>query len=761
MRDTGRTMTAKGAVESASIEPLIEAKLARPRPRAGVIPRRRLFAALDRLKDTELTVISGPAGSGKTVLVSSWLAVRTDLATAWATLDTGDDDPYRFWKYVAHAVDRVRPGMARPALATLRMPRTSVELAIADLLNGLAGYDGRIVIVLDDLHHVSAESCLRSLAYAVERLPPPARMIVTTRSDPGRRLSRLRARGALGELRAKDTAFTNEEAHELLVKRAGIPVTTEDIETLVDRTEGWPAGVSLAALWLAGIDEPSNGIRQFSGTHRHVADYLASEVLETVDHETRDFLLKTSIFDRFSAPPCDAILGTETARRMLADLERSNLFLIALDGRGDWYRYHHLFRELLRIELADTSSDVVPELHRRAAEWFRANGFIEQALVHAAAVSHDELAKLLTGEHLNLIRAGKVDVLMDSLDLLSDDELAEHPVVAAAGAVVAGTMGHPTAKRKRLEAIAEANRGDLPDAEQRYVEFVVSLTRASVLDHDLESTLGHAVRAVDLGRSHVPGLVVIALAVSAYATYLRGDATAARATAEEAIAQPDADRQLHGFVYARALLALLEYEAGRPHEAEVEARDTVVSARELGLAGTWTAGLAHHALGQALLQLGRVQEAERELDRAEVLRRGPEPRLDHAHSLLVLAQARIARGRLTLAASELEAAREHLDAIGGLTRLAGLAADVERQLEEARAGSPKPVEPPSLAELAVLRLLATDLSQREIGNELFLSMNTVKTHTRKLYGKLGVSTREEAVRRANTLGLIGIADSPG
>src|SRR4029079_1531922 len=246
-------------------------------------------------------------------------------------------------------------------------------------------------IVLDDFHHVSTERCLRSLAYAVERLPPSVRMVVTTRSDPGRRLSRLRARGALGELRAKETAFTAEEAHELLVTRTGIPVTTEDIEILVERTEGWPAGVSLAALWLAGIDEPGDGIREFYATHRHVAHYLASEVLETAEEETRTFLLKTSIFDRFSAEACDAVLGTTNARRMLADLERSNLFLVALDGRGDWYRYHHLFQELLRIELASSSPELVPRLHKLASDWFHANGFIEEAIAHAAEIGPHEL----------------------------------------------------------------------------------------------------------------------------------------------------------------------------------------------------------------------------------------------------------------------------------------------------------------------------------------------------------------------------------
>jgi LuxR family maltose regulon positive regulatory protein len=755
-------MSAQAAVDPALDElPLIEAKLAKPRLRAGVIRRARLFDALDRLEGSELTVISGPAGSGKTVLVSSWLAARQDLATAWATLDASDDDPVRLWTYVSHAVDRVRPGMARPALARLRTPRSKVESAIDELLNGLVGYDGRVVIVLDDLHRASSESCLRSIAYAVEHLPPATRMVVTTRSDPGRRLSRLRARGGLGELRARDIAFTTEEAHELVVERAGVPVTGEDIQVLVERTEGWPAGVSLAALWLTGIDEPGDGIRQFSATHRHVADYLTSEVLETVDDATRDFLLKTSILDRFTAKSCDAVLGTDDADRVLADIERSNLFLVALDGRGDWYRYHHLFRELLRLELASESPELASELHRLAADWYHANGFIEDALAHAAAVGEHELGGLLAAEHLKLIRAGKIDVLMQSLDVLSDDELERRPVVAAAGAIVIGAQGGPQVKRRRLEELADANRHRLPGTEQPYVECVVALSRASFLDHELDVTIENATRCVELARNHVPDLLVIALAVYGYASYLRGEATAALAAASEAIALPDAPRQLHGFIYAQSLHALLECELGHPQTAEAVARDTVVEARQLGLAGVWSAGFAHHALGQALLQLGRAQDAERELERAEVLRRARDRRLDHAHTLLVLALARIARGRLTLAATELDAAHEHLDAFSGVARLGGLAEEVGLRLDEARAGAPTPIEPPTLAELAVLRLLASDLSQREIGSELFLSVNTIKTHTRHLYGKLGVRSRTEAVRRASLLGLIGSGDSPG
>jgi LuxR family maltose regulon positive regulatory protein len=506
--------------------PLIEAKLARPRIRAGVIPRTRLFLELDRLENVELTTISGPAGSGKTVLVSSWLAGRSDISVAWVTLDRSDDDPRPLWTYVAHAVDMIRPGLARRALVGLRMPRSSVEAAIDELLNGLAGYDGRVVIVLDDLQHVGSERCLRSLAYAVERLPEAIRMVAMTRSDPGRRLGRLRARGALGELRAHEIAFNSEEAHELLVERVGIALSMEDVELLVERTEGWPAGVSLAALWLAGLEEPSEGIREFTADHRHVADYLTSEVLDAVEDETRSFLLRTSILDRFNAQLCDAVLDTENAARVLGEIERSNLFLVALDARGVWYRYHHLFREFLRIELATTSPEAIPELHRRAVDWFLANGLREEALAHAAAVGHSQLAKLLAAEHLVLLRTGKLEAFMAFLGQLPDGELERSPVLAGAGAITAGVLGHPGARWKRLATIAEENRHSLPDAERRHVEVLVALARGALLDDDLEVALGHARQLVALTRSQVDELAVTALAILAYANYLRGDVAA-------------------------------------------------------------------------------------------------------------------------------------------------------------------------------------------------------------------------------------------
>ncbi len=740
--------------------PLIEAKLAQPRRRPGIVLRPRLFRALDRLSDVELTLLSASAGAGKTMLVASWLALRPDLACAWVTLDAGDDDPAQLWTYVAHAVDRVRPGIARPALARLRMPRAPVETAIDELLNGLRGCDGRITIVLDDLHHATSESAMRSLIYAIERLPGTTRVVATTRSDPTMRLSRLRASGALGELRASELAFTVAEARELLVDTAGIDVGDADVKRLVQRTEGWPAGISLAALWLTGLDAPREGVEQFSGDHRHVADYLTSEVLDALDDEARAFLVRSSVFGRFSAAVCDAALGTTDAARRLAELAHSNLFLIALDARGTWYRYHHLFRELLRTELARTHPEEVAELHRRAAAWFAEHGLVEEALEHAAEIGEPSaLAEMLMAEHLTLIRTGAMDVLMAWIDRLPSNELARRPALAGAAALVAGMLGQPAAKRRRLARVAESGLEHLPDREANYARAFVEVSRAALLDTDLGVVLGHARTAAELSRQ-ADELAVGALAVKAYALLLDGDTSRAREAADEALARPEARQRPHGLIFAHGVHALLDCDAGRPHAAEAEARHALALAREFGLTDILAVGIAHHAAGCALLRLGHARDAERELDRADILRRAPEPRLDHAHSLLALADARIARGRLTLARSELDAAREQIDAFADAGVLPDMAAEVERRLDDALAGAQHTVEAPSAAELAVLRLLASDLSQREIGGRLFLSMNTIKSHTRSLYLKLGVNSREAAVQQASALGLIETGDSP-
>ena len=688
--------------------------------------------------------------------VAAWLRERRDLSVAWVTVERGETAARELWTSVAIAVDRLRPGIARPALARLRAPDSTVLEAIDELLRDLAGYAGQMVIVLDDLHHMTDEDGLELLEYAVERLPSSTQVIATTRADPSIRLNAFRSRGMLGEVRAGELAFTVDEAAAFLDSRGITGLDREDVEALVEHTEGWPAAVVLAGMWLAGTNAPHEQLREFSASNRQVADYLTSEVLEALAPDVRAFLMHTSILRRFTAELCDWVTGANDSAEQLASLERSNLFLVSLDGQGEWYRYHNLFRELVHTELVASDLAALPDMNRRAVTWCVEHGLIEDALEYAWATGNPtELADLLQHHYLELARSAKFTTFNGWLQRLPDSVLSERPLLTASGVLMSMMAAQPAPIRRRYAALAEAGLESLSPAERWHAQAVISLTRGGVLDTDLGQALSYSTEAADLALEHVPEIAVAALATLAYAHYLAGDATLARSTADQALNRPEAAQRPHGVVFAHSVHALLECDAGRFEVAENEALHAVARARELGIGGTWSAGVARHALGEALLARGHPRDAERELSRAVTLRQAGEPRLDTVHSLIQLARARVACGKLALAASDLDVADQLLSAFSDAGRLPGMAAEVSHALDGAHAGSGRVVEPPSPAELAVLRLLGTDMSVREIAQRLCLSTNTVNTHVRRIYSKLGAHTREEAVGNARREGLIG------
>jgi LuxR family transcriptional regulator, maltose regulon positive regulatory protein len=739
--------------------PLVETKLIPPRRRPQLMARPRLLQALDRLDGTELTIVSAPAGGGKSVLVGSWCEARPKTAVAWVSLDAADDDPVRLWTYVATALERIRAGLGKPALRRLHDPRATIQAAVDELLAGMSAYGKPLVLVLDDVHVLRDDATLGSFEYAVERLPAGARIVATTRSDPPIRLGRLRANGALGELRAADLAFTLDEARELLVVQEGIGLDETDLELLVERSEGWPAGLYLAALWLRDHGDPSAAVRDFTGGHRNVADYLSSEVVDALDESTRDFVLRTSILTRLSGPLCDGVLETSGSAAVLADLSRSNLFLVPLDGRGEWFRYHHLFQELLQLELARADPRLAVELRRTAGAWCRDRGLVEEGLEYLSEAGDDAaVADTLLEHRRSLIRTGRAATLLRWVARLPSEEILERPEIAAAAALSSTLLSRPGSERTRLLALVDQATSERPERRSPYLESAVSLVRAVRIDSDVRCAIVHARRAVELGRADSNEVAVAALAALAYALFVAGEPDEARAASREALDHPDAPGRPHGVVYALATLALLEREEGRPSEGEAHARRALDVAVRAGLATSWTAGLAHTALGSILLAGNRLVAAEREAARGEALRRGPEPTVEGVHALIVLAEIRAARGRIASAAADLESARQAIEGFVEAGRLPALAGRVERRLTAAHDGVPTLVEPPSPAEHAVLLLLASDLTQREVGQRLYLSLNTVKTHTRRLYRKLGASSREEAVARAEALGLLDEPD---
>jgi len=731
-----------------------------PRIQPGMLRRERLLQMLGSDGGAALTVVNAPVGYGKTTLLRSWCSERPE-AVAWITLDAADDDPARLWTHIATAVDRIGHGLGHGALTSLNARGAPIETTIDELMNGLVAYGRPLAIVLDDLHAVKSETSLRAIGHAIKRLPPNARMVVSTRSDPAISLARLRARGALTEVRARELAFTVEETRELML-REDIVLSSSSVELLAERTEGWPAGCYLAALWLRDLDDRDEGVRAFAGSNRHVADYLADEVFAALSPETKDFLVRTSALGRFTPELCDAVLGREGSAVLLAELSRSNQFLVALDAGGEWYRYHHLFGELLQLELGREDARA---LHLGAASWCRAHGLIEDAIEHAdAAEDAETVAQLLVENDREFVWGGQITQFLTWVQRLPSELLLQHPSLPAAGAVAAALLGSPEVEVSRLLGIAERAGKERPQLWSPYVEVIVESTRAALIERgDVGAAIEHARRAVAAAAAGATVLSTGALTGLAQALFFAGDLAEVRFTALQVVEHPDAQGNPEGYVGSLGLLALVDAEEGRSESADAWARQAISVARARGHARLWIVSLAHLGLALALTATGSLDEAEREALRGEQLRRAPQPTVGHAHALLVLAKVRIARSRLEPALKDLEHARRAIAEFPDPGRLPAIAATIQQDLAAARAhvGERHTVEPPSAAELTVLRCLARDLSRREIADELYISVNTVKTHIRLLYRKLGATSREEAIAHAEAQGLLDLSKSPG
>jgi LuxR family transcriptional regulator, maltose regulon positive regulatory protein len=510
------------------------------------------------------------------------------------------------------------------------------------------------------------------------------------------------------------------------------------------------------------LDDPDVGVQEFAGSARQVGDYLSDEVLSGLAPETRDFLLRTSVLGRFTPELCDSVLGRNDSAAVLAGLARSNMFLVALDARGEWYRYHHLFGEVLQLELG---GEPAVDLRRRAAAWCCERGLVEDAIEYAAAATDAELvAQLLEDHHMGFVWGARLGQYLGWMRWLPQDVLERHPLLPSIGAVAAAVQALPEIEIRRLLVVAEGVRSRRPELWSPYIEAAVDLTRAAAIPGgDVGGAVESARRALAVAREGNEVLVVGALGALAQALFFSGDLDEARQNALEGVERPEAASRPVGYLGSLGLLALVDAERGRFESAEAWARQALSFARERFLADTWVASLAHLGLALACAGTGRLDEAEREAERGETLRRSPQPTVGHAHALLVLAQIRVSRSRLARAASDLERARRAISEFSDPGRLPALADMVEHKLAAARlsAGNRSLVEEPSPAELAVLRGLAVGLSRREIGERLFISLNTVKTHTRELYRKLGVSSQAGAVARAEALGLLDRTESPG
>ncbi|HEU4322716.1 MAG TPA: LuxR C-terminal-related transcriptional regulator [Roseiflexaceae bacterium] len=411
--------------------PVIAAKLFIPPPRPNGVPRSRLIARLNEGLQRRLTLISAPAGFGKTSLASAWTA-GCGRPAAWLSLDEGDNEPSRFLRYLVAALQTLAPTIGTDVAEQLQSSQPPpIEALLPLLLNAIATLPQPAVLVLDDYHLLEASSIDQALAVLVEHLPPQLHLVIATREDPPLPLARLRARGQLTELRAADLRFTPAEATAFLNQVMGLSLSTEDIAALEDRTEGWIAGLQLAALSMQGHRDVSNFIRAFAGNHRYIVDYLVEEVLQRQPEAVRSFLLQTAILDRLTGPLCDAVSGQEHGSARLEALHRGNFFVVPLDDTRQWYRYHRLFADALSAQLMAEQPDQVATLHRRASAWHEQHGALADAIRHAlAAQNFARAANLVELAAPAMSRSRQEATLLGWLKALPDQVVASRPVLS-------------------------------------------------------------------------------------------------------------------------------------------------------------------------------------------------------------------------------------------------------------------------------------------------------------------------------------------
>ena len=570
--------------DTSGADVLLATKLYVPRVQSGFVPRPRLVMRLDEGLARGLVLVCAPAGFGKTSLLADWTR-GGQRPVAWLSLDAGDNDPARFWRHVIAALERVQPEIAGRLGPLLGPPAPSAfEGLVTALINELAAQpgDADVALVLDDYHLVEAEPVHKSVGFLLDHRPPALHLVLASRADPPLALARLRARGQLAELRAAEVRFTTEEAAAVLREAAGPGLSLSDaaLAALAARTEGWVAGLQLAGLSLRGQPDVAGFVASFSGSHRYVLDFLAEEVLDRQPDQVRGFLLETSVLGQLSGELCDAVTGRTDSQRLLERVERANLFLMPLDEVRGWWRYHHLFADLLRARLQAEQPDHAAQLHHNAAAWYEQHGLADDAIRHALAAGDAVWAAQLIERHFDSLfySRGERVTIQRWLAALPAEMAGSRPRLLLAQALLALASG-------RVDAVEEPL-----DAAER--------TFNGAADEPFESTVGQ--------ESWLLNVEATVTTQRAYLAALRGDAERAAAFASRALSEISKDEWMQHSV-ARWNLALAEWERGRLAEAE---RGLLATMSQWEVVGV-------NALGAVLRDhLGQVQRAQGRLDAA-------------------------------------------------------------------------------------------------------------------------------------------------
>jgi LuxR family maltose regulon positive regulatory protein len=730
---------------------LYASKLHRPPMRSGTIGRSSLIKQLADGQPGPIVSVVAPPGYGKTTLLSQW-AEADDRAFAWVSVDQGDNDPKVLLTYVAEALDAVEPidGGVFEALAS---PASSVPGAVVPRLgSALWSMSSPLVLVLDDIHLLENRECLAALSALADHVPAGSRLVLAGRTRPPLRIARLRAEGRILEIGPGDLSLNRAEAASLL-RDAGVTLGDDDVTELYRRTEGWPAGLYLAALYLREGGSVGRAAVSFGGDDRLVSEYMESEFLDRISQRQRVFLTRTAVLERMSGPLCETVLDLPAAGAILADVSQSNLLLVPLDRRGEWYRYHHLFRDMLLAELARLEPGLAPVLRRRAASWCQRNGRPEEALEYSiAAEDLGTAADLVEKLCVPTYYQGRRTTPQRWLAWLENHgEIEGRPRVAALAVFIYALLGRPVEALRWAESVDRWQYGDAARAEDPAAEAWAAFVRALLCRDGVEQMRTDADEAVR--RFTTENIVQagpwICQGLARAASGDPGGADESFADAVSAGEQADTNEALGAALSERSLMAMARNQWDR---AEVLAGQVQEVVRRSGIEQP----VACAALARAALRRGDLPAVRRWLVTAQRLR----PQLTHAYPVLAV-QVRVELTRVHLALADVAGARTLMQEIDevlrrrpGLGTLVGEAQALRSRLANERHSSDPGASALTAAELRLLPLLSTHLSFPEIAAELFLSRNTIKSQVLSVYRKLGASSRSQAVAQARALGLL-------
>ena len=734
---------------------LVASKLRRPLIRPGTVFRSRLVEWLARGDVCPIVSVAAPAGYGKTTLLSQW-AKCNGRSFAWVSVDEGDNDPKVFLTYVAEALDAVEPIDER-VFDALASAGSSVPGSVVPRLgSAFAAMSAPVVLVLDDVHVLQDRECRAALSVLADHVPDGSRLVFAGRAEPPLRIARLRAEGRTVEIGAGDLSLTAEEASSLM-RNAGLTLSEEEVAALHRRTEGWPAGLYLAALYLREGGPLASAAVSFGGDDQLVSQYMESEFLARISRRQRAFLTRTAVLEGMCGPLCDAVLELAGSATVLADLERSNLLLVPLDRHKEWYRYHHLFRDMLLAELRRLEPELMPVLYRRAAQWYERNGAPGQALEYwMKAGDVEATARLAAALRLPAFMRGRAATAERWLGWLEDHgALEHHPAVAVLAAMVSAMTGRSAdAERRAAAAGRGAAAAGLPDGSSSIDPWLAVLRPLLCRDgvDQMRADAELAAKTMAAGSFwRAAALLFVGMA-----HLMAGDPDQADVLFEDQVAEARAAGGMIGACIALSQRSLLAIGRGKWDLAGQHLSQARAVARDTNIEDYPEVTIMHAAAARLALHHGDRPGADAELTRAQRLR----PALTYAVPHLAV-QARTELAHVHLALADLAGARtlmreaeEILRRRPALGLFARQADDLRAELSRARGSSALGASALTAAELRLLPLLSTHLSFPEIAAEMFLSRNTVKSHTNSIYRKLGTSTRSQAVARSRELGLL-------